>query len=379
MSLFRRQSKALVHPAESAAALRPLASEDAESEPRPPLIVTRNRSITLPHFPTPTALDRDVNAYAPLYEALDRDAVLVRNTTPHTATALHHGLGIPQPTTYALADYDPSPNLFEWLRARSLTLESVRAWDGHFSSGEAVADGLVVDVKSVGETRRILVAFGLHETGRFIAHYCSPEFPEEGYGVMEAAIRGWPQRDAAEAVSASAAETEPEAAEAAKYEIPPGYSYARDRLGAGMGWAADLGGDDQSGVRWPVPSFLVGPSDEKTLRALENVVAVIDEYVSSLRYLYGGRTVIAGVDFLELTQRLNQLRTHPGGVNAIKRADAEVPIIRPILAGLKMLVLVSDCGVTRDEVPDDVAELLKPTGPREVDRVIQYLLEQLSG
>jgi hypothetical protein len=126
--------------------------------------------------------------------------------------------------------------------------------------------------------------------------------------------------------------------------IKEGYSYARDRL----------------------KSHLSMPSGTpKTMEVLDDVIRVIDEYS------FNADPKIAAWNFVELTQYLSGLRSQ--GLNSVIAAERKVKMMRPILAGLKKLVLEYDCGVDQKEIPNDVDRILQLNGPREVDEVVQYL------
>jgi hypothetical protein len=127
-------------------------------------------------------------------------------------------------------------------------------------------------------------------------------------------------------------------------KIKDGYSYARDRL--------------KSHISMP-------DGAEKTMEILDDVIRTIDDYI------YGKNRKIAAWDFGELTQYLSEAKSR--GLNSVVMAQREVKMMRPILAGLKKLVLISDCGFDEKDIPDDVDKILKIKGPREVDEVIKYL------
>ena len=101
------------------------------------------------------------------------------------------------------------------------------------------------------------------------------------------------------------------------------------------------------------------------MEVLDDVIRVIDEYA----YLQDSK--ISAWDFVELTQYLSDTRSQ--GLSGVIAAEREVSMLRPILAGLKQLVLVRDCGIDKKEIPDDVDEILQLKGPREVDEVVEYL------
>lgn len=131
-----------------------------------------------------------------------------------------------------------------------------------------------------------------------------------------------------------------------KYRIEEGYSYARDRLRSHMEMAS-------------------GP--QKTLEVLDDVVRVIDEYCS-----FSDDRTVGPYNFVELTQYLAE--TLPRGLGAVVAAQKEIKMMEPILAGLRKIVLISDCGVPAGEIPDAVEAVLALQGPEEVDDVVAYLL-----
>jgi hypothetical protein len=133
--------------------------------------------------------------------------------------------------------------------------------------------------------------------------------------------------------------------ESVTFTINKEYSYARDRLNSHI-------------------SMPTGP--EKTMEILDDVVRVISEYI------IGQDRKIAAWDFGELTQHLSN--TINQGLVSVMKINRETKMMRPILAGLKKLVLIDDCEVNEQEIPDDVDKILKMKGPREVDEVIQYLI-----
>ena len=127
-------------------------------------------------------------------------------------------------------------------------------------------------------------------------------------------------------------------------KIKDGYSYARDRLKSHIG----------------MPS-----GEQKTMEILDDVIRVVSEYIP------GQNRKIAAWDFGELTSYLSNIRNQ--GVRGVIKAEKEIKMMRPILAGLKKLVLVGDCSVDEQEIPDDVDKILEIKGPREVDDVVRYL------
>jgi hypothetical protein len=128
------------------------------------------------------------------------------------------------------------------------------------------------------------------------------------------------------------------------FSIADGYSYARDRLRSHMRMSSGA---------------------EKTMEILDDVIRVIDEYS------YGADRIVSAWDFIELTQYLSDTRNQ--GLREVKVAVRETKMMRPILAGLKKLVLVRDCGVDEKAIPNDVDQILRLDGPREVDEVVKYL------
>jgi hypothetical protein len=132
--------------------------------------------------------------------------------------------------------------------------------------------------------------------------------------------------------------------ESVTFTIKNGYSYARDRLNSHISMSSGT---------------------EKTMEILDDVVRVINEYI-------GENRKIAAWDFGELTQYLSNVSSQ--GLAGVMKANRDVKMMRPILAGVKKLVLINDCGVNELEIPDNVDDILKLKGPREVDKVIQYLL-----
>ena len=133
-----------------------------------------------------------------------------------------------------------------------------------------------------------------------------------------------------------------------KYSIAPGYSYARDMLTAHIHKLS---------------------SGTKTMEILGDLVGIMDEYAGSAKIVS-----IGGYNILELAQFVAERRHW--GFEKFRAVEDEAKIIRPFLAGLKAYVLICDCGVHREEVPNSIRELLQTGGPPEVDDVIRYLLDQ---
>ncbi len=104
---------------------------------------------------------------------------------------------------------------------------------------------------------------------------------------------------------------------------------------------------------------------QKTLEILDDVVQVIDEYAT-----YSFHT-IGPYDFVDSTRVL--VNCLPSGVGAVVAAQKKFKMLETILAGLKKLVLVHDCGVAASDLPDEVAAILALRGPWEVDDVVKYL------
>jgi len=132
-----------------------------------------------------------------------------------------------------------------------------------------------------------------------------------------------------------------------KIEIKPGYSYAREML----------------------EHIHKLTSETKTMEILDDIVRIIDEYAYSL-----GITKVSSWNFVELAQFVAERKNW--GFKQFREIEAEVKILKPLLAGLKILVLVGDCDVHKDEIPDGISEILQIDGPPEVDDVIRYLLSQ---
>ena len=130
-----------------------------------------------------------------------------------------------------------------------------------------------------------------------------------------------------------------------RYRIAEDYSYARERLKSHMS----------------MPS-----GAQKTLEVLDDVVRVIDEYCS-----YSDDRTIGPFNFVELTQYLAE--SAPRGLSQVVAAQRETKMMAPILAGLRKTVLIRDCGVSADDIPDDVDEVFALRGPKEVDDVVAYL------
>lgn len=133
-----------------------------------------------------------------------------------------------------------------------------------------------------------------------------------------------------------------------RFFITSGYSYARDRLGSHMGMPR---------------------GDGKTLEVLDDVIRVIDEYVTSV-----GVRNVGSEDFVSLTQFVSQMRP---ALDTIAKSHADERIMLPILAGLKKLVLLNDCDAAKWEIPNDPAAILAIQGPQEVDDVVAHLLGEL--
>ncbi len=131
------------------------------------------------------------------------------------------------------------------------------------------------------------------------------------------------------------------------FTIKDGYSYARERLKSHMNLPDD---------------------SRKTLEILDDVVRVISEYISA------PHRTIAVWDIGELTQYLDQAKTQ--GLKSVMVAEKNAKMMRPILAGLKKLVLIHDCGMDWKDIPNDVDLILKIKGPSEVDGVVNYLREK---
>ncbi len=130
--------------------------------------------------------------------------------------------------------------------------------------------------------------------------------------------------------------------------IKSDYSYARDKLTAHIHQLS---------------------SEVKTMEILDDIVGVVDEYAYSLKM-----TKVSAWDFLEIAQNLAENKH--AGFARIRGIEAEAKIMRPLLAGMKSLVLVGDCGISKEEIPDSVSQILEIDGPPEVDAVVRYLLSQ---